>query len=76
MESTLTLVRPTDHSHRWVIDEPNGPVSRGRCKVCRIERDFKNWLVGPANAGATVIKLMRLCSVPMRVWRPEPRRCG
>ena len=44
MESTLTLVRPTDHSHRWVIDEPNGPVSRGRCKVCRIERDFKNWL--------------------------------
>ena len=44
METTFTLVRPTDHAHRWVIEEPNGPVSRGRCKLCLAERDFKNWL--------------------------------
>ncbi|MFN0147426.1 MAG: hypothetical protein ACKVT1_13015 [Dehalococcoidia bacterium] len=33
-----------DHFHRWLIDEPNGPVSRGVCKVCGTTKDFKNWL--------------------------------
>lgn len=32
-----------DHFHRWLIDEPNGPVSGGVCKVCGIQKEFKNW---------------------------------
>jgi hypothetical protein len=43
-DTTLSIIRPADHAHRWVIEEPNGPISRGRCKICRQERDFKNWL--------------------------------
>jgi hypothetical protein len=34
----------SDHFHRWRIEEPNGPVSRGVCKVCGTEKQFKNWL--------------------------------
>ncbi len=33
-----------DHFHRWRIDEPNGPVSVGVCKVCGTTKQFKNWL--------------------------------
>jgi translation initiation factor IF-1 len=33
-----------DHFHRWRIDEPNGPISTGTCKVCGKTRQFKNWL--------------------------------
>ena len=45
-EKTQTLERPTasDHFHRWRIEEPNGPVSRGVCKDCGAEKQFKNWL--------------------------------
>jgi len=31
-----------DHSHHWIIDEPNGPVSSGLCKICFDRRDFRN----------------------------------
>jgi hypothetical protein len=33
-----------DHAHRWRIEEPNGPVSHGVCKVCGTTKEFKNWL--------------------------------
>ena len=33
----------SDHAHRWVLDEPNGPVSTGRCG-CGIERRLGNSL--------------------------------
>ncbi|MGE5596796.1 MAG: hypothetical protein ACM3S1_12285 [Hyphomicrobiales bacterium] len=33
-----------DHFHRWRIEEPSGPVSKGTCKVCGATREFKNWL--------------------------------
>lgn len=33
-----------DHKHHWRIEEPNGPVSRGCCKGCGEQKDFKNWL--------------------------------
>jgi len=33
-----------DHFHRWRIEEPNGPTSKGVCKVCGAEKEFKNWL--------------------------------
>ena len=28
--------------HYWLIDKPNGPVSRGVCKFCHEERLFSN----------------------------------
>ena len=34
----------SDHFHRWRIEEPNGPVSLGVCKVCGANKEFKNWL--------------------------------
>ncbi|MEO9254435.1 MAG: hypothetical protein ABI305_02770 [Tepidiformaceae bacterium] len=33
-----------DHFHRWRIEEPNGAVSFGVCKVCGTTKQFKNWL--------------------------------
>jgi hypothetical protein len=43
---TATPAAPVqpDHLHRWRIDEPNGPVSEGVCKVCGATKNFKNWL--------------------------------
>ncbi|MGE5597208.1 MAG: hypothetical protein ACM3S1_14385 [Hyphomicrobiales bacterium] len=34
----------TNHAHRWLIEEARGPVSRGVCKVCGAEKEFRNWL--------------------------------
>lgn len=28
--------------HHWVIETPNGAVSRGRCKRCGSENEFRN----------------------------------
>ena len=28
--------------HHWVIESPDGPTSRGYCKLCRREREFFN----------------------------------
>jgi hypothetical protein len=48
METTTNIVtfdaRPTDHAHRWRIDEPNGAMSRGRCRICGAQKEFRNWL--------------------------------
>lgn len=33
--------------HYWLIDTPSGPVSRGVCKLCGEEREFKNYLDTP-----------------------------
>jgi hypothetical protein len=41
---TGTIAPETNHAHRWRIDEPNGQMSRGQCRVCGAERLFKNWL--------------------------------
>ena len=30
-------------THHWVIDSPNGPVSRGVCKICGAEHGFRNY---------------------------------
>lgn len=46
MAETITQGRPVaaDHFHRWRIEEPNGPVSGGVCKVCGARKEFRNWL--------------------------------
>ena len=28
--------------HHWVIEKANGPVSKGRCRLCGEEREFSN----------------------------------
>ena len=32
--------------HHWVIDSPNGPVSKGVCRICGEEREFQNSIEG------------------------------
>jgi hypothetical protein len=32
------------HAHRWRIDEPQGEVSHGLCRLCGAQREFRNWL--------------------------------
>jgi hypothetical protein len=45
MDTNTTSTAPAaDHAHRWVIETPNGPESRGVCKICRVEKGFKNWI--------------------------------
>ena len=29
-------------AHHWIIETPDGPVSTGRCRLCREEREFSN----------------------------------
>ena len=41
-------VNPKDCTHHWVIDSPNGPQSKGMCKVCGAEREFMNYLESSA----------------------------
>lgn len=42
------VIIPEDQSlecaHHWVIDSPSGPTSRGVCKQCGAEGEFKNSL--------------------------------
>ncbi len=28
--------------HHWLIDSPRGALSKGRCKICGEEREFRN----------------------------------
>ena len=42
--ATETPAPAPDHFHHWKIEEPNGQVSRGVCKHCGVEKQFKNWL--------------------------------
>jgi len=43
-KSNQAVAARPDHFHRWRIDEPNGPVSMGVCKVCGESKEFRNWL--------------------------------
>ncbi len=29
--------------HHWIIDVANGPVSKGKCRLCGEEREFSNY---------------------------------
>ena len=33
-------------THHWVIDQPNGPTSRGVCKLCGEHSEFRNSMPG------------------------------
>lgn len=32
----------TDCTHRWIIEEPNGPTSLGTCKHCGATKEYAN----------------------------------
>ena len=32
----------TECKHHWIVDSPNGHVSRGICKNCNLNKDFYN----------------------------------
>ena len=32
----------TECVHHWVIKPAQGPLSQGRCKICKLTRDFEN----------------------------------
>ncbi len=29
--------------HYWIVESPNGPASRGVCKLCNAEKEFENY---------------------------------
>ena len=37
--------------HYWVLDPPEGPVSKGTCRSCGEEREFPNYIQGRFNNG-------------------------
>jgi len=34
-------------THYWIIASPDGPTSRGICKYCGAEKEFKNYVPYP-----------------------------
>ena len=44
METTDVTTQAQVHAHHWIIEEPSGPLSGGRCKTCGANKAFKNWL--------------------------------
>lgn len=43
-EESAEVLAEADHAHHWVIEEPGGPLSTGRCKLCGQIRAFRNWI--------------------------------
>ena len=43
-KETLTIEESEGNTcaHFWMIDSPSGPTSKGVCKMCGDEKDFKN----------------------------------
>ena len=39
-------VADSDCRHYWIIEQPNGPTSNGKCKICGSVREFKNSIQG------------------------------
>lgn len=51
MEATMKVAEAVNKvepevgcKHYWIIDTPSGPMSKGRCRLCGLEREFKNYL--------------------------------
>ena len=40
--------------HYWMLDSPDGPVSKGTCRSCGEERDFPNYIHDSTFTGRTV----------------------
>ena len=43
------------HIHHWMIEPASGPVSKGKCKLCKEVKDFEN-SVWPETQGISLTK--------------------
>ena len=46
---SLDIIEPVSESscaHHWIIGDPDGPTSSGKCKRCGTQRDFMNYFDG------------------------------
>lgn len=41
-EATTAIAETPTCQHHWLIESPHGAMSRGRCKRCGEEREFRN----------------------------------
>ena len=41
-----TAAPDADCMHHWLIDQPNGPTSMGKCKICGASQEFNNSVQG------------------------------
>ena len=42
--------------HHWIIEEADGPYSRGECQICHLARDdFENFICTPEFNDETVV---------------------
>ena len=42
--SQVSLDGNAECIHHWVIDVPDGPLSKGLCRLCGEAREFRNYL--------------------------------
>ena len=45
-ETALEEEEESSCMHHWMIESPNGPTSRGVCKVCGVSSEFRNSMPG------------------------------
>jgi hypothetical protein len=43
VETKIQLATVPTCRHHWIIQSRNGPTSKGRCKICLAEREFRNY---------------------------------
>ena len=46
---TVDIIEPVNENvcaHHWIIGDPDGPTSSGKCKHCGTQRDFMNYFEG------------------------------
>ncbi len=46
---SVDIIEPINKSscaHHWIIGDPDGPTSSGKCKRCGTQRDFMNYFEG------------------------------
>lgn len=41
---SANLIPMRHNVHHWIIEEPNGTTSIGRCKGCGVQKTFSNYL--------------------------------
>ena len=58
-------------NHQWMIDSPNGPQSRGECRLCGAERYFQNYIEGSSWATTSLSDQLRGDNNRLPVNTPE-----
>jgi len=42
-ETTIEKQSTEQCVHHWIIEPPDGPTSKGVCKICGSIKEFENW---------------------------------